>query len=100
MTALQHAAEGGHTEVIRILLQSGANVFGKDDYGRNALSIALTYHEDKSARMIFNTMLKSDDGKGDVIHKIYPPLNQTLLHQIANLGYDKGVKTLLKMEAN
>ena len=100
MTALQHAAERGHTEVIRILLRKGANVTGKDDYGRNALSIALTYHEGKSARMIFNKMLKSDDGEGDIIHKIYPPLNQTLLHQIANLGYNKGVKTLLKMGAN
>ena len=83
MTALQRAAEGGHTEVIRVLLRKGANVTGKDNYGRNALSIALTCHENKSARMIFNKMLKSDDGEGDVIHKIYPPLNQTLLHQIA-----------------
>lgn len=98
MTALQRAAEGGHTKVIRILLQSGATVTGKDDYGRNALSISLTSYEDESARMIFHQMLLS--GGVDVICKSYAPLNQTLLHQIANLGYHEGVTLLLKMGAN
>jgi ankyrin repeat protein len=97
MTALQQAAECGHTEVIRILLRANAATTEKDNYGRDALSIALAGGEDEPARIIFDHILRSKSV--DVVSARNAP-EQLLLHQIANLGYDEGVCLLLGLGAD
>ena len=98
MTALDHAAERGHVEVVRILLENGATPLEKDKYGREALAIALASCENTPARIIFEKVLQSSGLQ--IILKTYAPINQTILHQIANLGYVKGVEQLLKLGAD
>ena len=98
MTALDHAAERGNVEVVRILLENGATPLERDYYGRDALAIALTSCEGTPARMIFEKVLQSSGVQ--IILKTYAPINQTILHQIANLGYVKGVEQLLKLGAD
>jgi ankyrin repeat protein len=98
MTALLRAAQGGHAEVLRILFQNGATVTGVDNYGRNALSIALTCYDKTSAKLIFDQMLLA--GEVDVVNTTCSPIKLTLLHQIANLGYHEGVTLLLEKGAN
>jgi ankyrin repeat protein len=97
MTALQLAAECGHTEVIRILLRANTVTTEKDDYGRDALSIALASGEDESARIIFDHILRNNSV--DVVSARNAP-KQVLLHQIANLGYAEGVSLLLAWGAD
>ena len=98
MTALLRAAQGGHAEVLRILFQNGATVTEADDYGCNALSIALTCYDKTSAKLIFDQMLLAD--KVDIMNMTFSPIKLTLLHQIANLGYDEGVTLLLEKGAD
>jgi ankyrin repeat protein len=98
MTALQHAAEGCHKDVIGILLDNNAKVTGRDNFGRTALSIALANREDESSRHIFERLLST--GGPNVVHTRYGAVNHTLLHQMANLGYEGGVRTLLAMGAD
>jgi len=39
-TPLMAAAEYGHEEIVRFLLDKGADILASDDYGRNAMDIA------------------------------------------------------------
>lgn len=98
MTALHHAAEGGRTNVIRTLLDSNAASTAKDKYGRTALNIALSNHEKEAARLLFHDMIRVH--AADALHQNSTPNKQTLLHQIANIGYVEGVTLLLEMGAD
>ena len=98
MTALDHAAERGNADVVRILLQHGATPLEKDKYGRDALAMALGSCDISSARMIFEKVVRSSGIQ--IILNTYAPINQTILHQIANFGYVEGVKQLLRLGAD
>lgn len=98
MTALDHAAERGNTEVIQILLRHGAKPLETDKYGRDALAIALTSCHNSPVRLIFDKVLQSSGIQ--ITLKTYHPINQTILHQIANVGYVKGVEELLELGAD
>lgn len=97
MTPLQQAAEAGHSDVVSTLVNAGASVDGKDIHGRTTLIMALSGRDDISARAIFYRVLVSNNFD---ISIRYAPLNQTLLHQMANLGYDEGVSILLSLGAD
>lgn len=97
MTALQQAVEAGHSDVVSLLLNAGASIEGNDIYGRSALIMALSGRDDISARVIFYRALVSNNFDNSIR---YAPLNQTLLHQMANLGYDEGVSILLSLGAD
>jgi len=98
MTALHHTAQRGNAEIVQILLQHGAKPLAKDKHGRNALAIALTSCDHTPAKLIFDKVLQSSGVH--ITLQTYGPVNQTTLHQIANLGYVKGVDELLKLGAD
>ena len=96
MTSLQLAAEGGYAEVVSLLLKAHASIERRDRHSRSTLMIALSGRDELTARLIFEQMVPTNNF--DVTTR-YPPLNQTLLHQMSNLGYEEGVTTLLAMGA-
>ncbi|XP_058924845.1 2-5A-dependent ribonuclease isoform X2 [Kogia breviceps] len=57
-TALMDAAEGGHVDVVRILLhEMGADVHARDNMGRNALTYALLNSDDEKVKAITRLLL-------------------------------------------
>jgi ankyrin repeat protein len=89
-TALHIAAEGGHLEVVEVLLKFGAVIDSKDEYGITALHIAVEggHLEVVEVLLKFGAVI---DSKND--------FGITALHIAADKGHLEVVKVLLKIGA-
>lgn len=93
-TSLSWAASGGHVEIVKLLLNAGAdvNAEGGEKDGCTALYYAVYYRHTDIVRVLLdakaNVMLRDKDGR-------------TALHHAAGkVGYAEGVKMLLGAGAN
>ncbi|MDQ7785419.1 MAG: ankyrin repeat domain-containing protein, partial [Desulfomonilaceae bacterium] len=60
-TALMQAARYGHSGVVRVLLEHGADVNHRDGQGNTALSMALDFGHRETARLL-ESALRSRNG--------------------------------------
>ncbi len=74
-TALIKAAENGHLEVVRILINNGANINTQDINFNTALSFALENGHTKVADLLKEYGAKEHEAKGITIQNIIPLLS-------------------------
>jgi TonB family protein len=102
-TALMHAVEGGHDEVVEALLDAGAEVDGRNQDGEAALHRAATRGRTESARLLLQAGadLEARDGEG------HTPLYRAIagrhaevieLLQAAALARGQGVRSRAALE--
>jgi len=109
VTALHVAAQGGHTEVVDILIEAGADVTILDDEKRSPLLLAVKGNHVETSKSLLkagadpNTSYSDDEGKEhnllfDAIMIENDELAQILIEKGAALDYtdDKKVTTLLQ----
>ena len=53
-TALMWASQGGHIDIVKLLIESGANMNIKDKYGETALIIAYKHDRQKIVDLLKN----------------------------------------------
>jgi ankyrin repeat protein len=90
-TALHIAAQDDETEVVKLLLDKGANINQQDNNGKTALHIAAQYGETKVVELLLdrNANIDQQDNNG-----------KTALHIAAECGETEVVKLLLDRNAN
>ena len=90
-SVLHCAVDEGHEEVVKLLLECGANVNAQDKYGETVLHCAVEKGHGKVIKLLLecgaNVDAKGKDGK-------------TVLHCAVEKGYEKVVKLLLECGAN
>ncbi|KAI3991302.1 hypothetical protein MKX01_034621 [Papaver californicum] len=86
------AAEGGHLEIMRLLLLKGANFDALTSDGRTPLQLAVAEHRRESVKLLL-----ANDARTDIGSTID---GETPLHLAANLGDEQMVKLLLQKGAN
>lgn len=109
VTALHVAAQGGHLEMVKFLLENGADVSHLDEAGRSALLMAIQGNHGEVATMLVaggsdpNTPYIDDDGEShnllfDAIMVENEEFALLLIEKGADLYYadDKKVTTLLQ----
>jgi TonB family protein len=64
--ALMYAVKGGHGEIVRMLLEAGASVDGRDDAGETALHLAARYGRARPAELLLRAGadLEARDSEG------------------------------------
>lgn len=100
-TPLHRAAEAGSAETVTILLTTEADIAAVDHYGYDPLQRAIMSPEPGVGRIIVEQMftkLKKGGGltSSPDSYRKQSGLSWTLLHQMAFLGYEVGVKWLVQ----
>ncbi len=93
-TALEHAAQRGHVEVIRILLQHGANPKHQNQAGKNALLYAIENNQPAIALLLLDRGAPVDDGD-----PLLAAINHNLVPVIESLLAKKAPLTPAALEA-
>jgi hypothetical protein len=84
MTALMAAAHGGHAEVVKMLLERGADVTCRDDRGVSALDYAIRENKQEVARALL-------DSAGAKVEALKKGLNIESAAMLAKIGAEKGI---------
>lgn len=91
-TPLLRAVGGGHFEVARLLLEAGANVNGRNDWGSSLLSISMIGNDDRMVRTLleFRPDLEAKTNKLEAaaVHHIAPHTPLSSLKLLVNAGAD------------
>lgn len=96
LTALMHAAAGGHEDVAELLLGQGARLGEVDGRRRSALHWAVIAHREAMLRLL----LKHADANDPFQVEVYDDAGHTPLHTAADLGFEAGVAVLLNFGAD
>jgi len=89
-TALMSAVRKGHREIVRMLLDAGADPNLQTSYGATALSMASGHHPD-IVRMLLDAGADVDKGKGLVQAAWYG--QREIVHMLLKAGADVNVQT-------
>jgi hypothetical protein len=79
-TALMIAAQAGSEEIVRLLLEAGADIFAKNNKGQNVINVAARAGHGKIVDIIIDHMLSKNDAK-----KSDPRLNAMIQEARAEL---------------